>query len=123
MNKFHILVIVLFGFLLIPSNSFACENNSTKHSSTKETSSNMDKDDCCKNDNHSKTKNHEGCGGKCNHSKCGCATSCNSCTVAMDELKFNSNLFNFSSEKQNFHNYETNISSGFYSLWLIPKIS
>ncbi|PKB18479.1 hypothetical protein [Flavobacterium sp. 5] len=123
MNTFHILVIVLFGFLLIPSNSFACENNSTKHSSTKETSSNMDKDDCCKNDNHSKTKNHEGCGGKCNHSRCSCATSCNSSTVAINELKFNSNLFNFSSEKQKFYNYKTTISSGFNSLWLIPKIS
>ena len=123
MNKFHILLIVLFGFLSMPSNSFACENNSSKHSATKETSSKMEKDDCCKNDNHTKTKNHEGCGGKCNHSKCGCAISCNSCTAAMNELKFNSNLFNFSSEKQNFNNYETNISSGFYSLWLIPKIS
>jgi hypothetical protein len=38
-------------------------------------------------------------------------------------LKFNSNLFNFASEKQKFHNYETSISSGFNSLWLIPKIS
>ena len=121
MNKFHILVIVLFGFLLIPSNSFACENNSTKHSSTKETSSNMDKDDCCKNDNHSKTKNHEGCGGKCNHSKCGCASSCNT-SVSINELTFHRNIFNLFSEKQNFYNYETNISSGFNSLWLIPKI-
>lgn len=121
MNKFHILVIVLFGFLLIPSNSFACENNSTKHSSTKETSSNMDKDDCCKNDNHSKTKNHEGCGGKCNHSKCGCASSCNT-SVSINELTFHRNIFNLFSEKQNFYNYEANISSGFNSLWLIPKI-
>lgn len=118
MNKFHIIVIVLFGFLLIPSSSFACGNNSAK-----ETSAKMDKEDCCKNDNHSKKNNHEGCGGKCNHSKCSCATSCNSCTVAINELKSNSNLFNFSSEKQKFHNYETSISSGFYSLWLIPKIS
>lgn len=123
MNKFHILAIVLFGFLLMPSSSFACENNAPKHSATKEISSKMDKEDCCKNDNHSKTNDHEGCGKNCNHSKCGCATSCNSCTVAINELKFKSNIFNFSSEKQKFHNYETNISSGFNSLWLIPKIS
>lgn len=123
MNKFHIFVLVLFGFLLMPNNSFACENNSSKHSAAKETSSRMDNDDCCKNDSHSKNKNHDGCGGKCNHSKCACATSCSSCTVAINELKFNSNLFNFASEKQKFHNYETSISSGFNSLWLIPKIS
>ncbi|MEY3499870.1 MAG: hypothetical protein RL308_1539, partial [Bacteroidota bacterium] len=60
MNKFHILVIVLFGFLLMPSSSFACENNSSKHSSTKETSSKMDKEDCCKNEDHSKTNEHKG---------------------------------------------------------------
>jgi hypothetical protein len=124
MKKFHIIVIVLFGFLLMPSNSFACEMNSSKHSSTKETSSSkMEKDDCCKNDNHSKTNNQDGCGGKCKHSKCSCATSCNSSTVLINESKFNNNLFNFASEKQKFYNYETSISSGFNSLWLIPKIS
>lgn len=122
MNKFHIIIIVLFGFLLMPSSSFACENNSTKHSSTKETSSKTDKDDCCKNDNHSKTNNHEGCGGKCNHSKCNCTSSCNS-SISINELKFYSNIFNFSSEKQKFYSYETSTSSGFNSLWLIPKIS
>jgi hypothetical protein len=106
----------------MPSNSFACENNSAKHSSSKETSSKMEKDDCCKNDSHSKTKNHEGCGGKCNHSRCGCASSCNS-SVSMNELNFNRNIFNFSSEKEKFYDYETSISSGFNSLWLIPKIA
>ena len=120
MNKFHILVIVLFGFLLIPSNSFACENNSAKHSSKKEISSKTCNDDCCKKDSHSKNKNNKGCGGKCNHSKCGCASSCNT-SVSINELTFNRNIFNLFSEKQNFYNYETNISSGFNSLWLIPK--
>jgi hypothetical protein len=121
MKSIHILILVLFGFLLMPSNAFACEKNSTKHTSAKETSSKMDNYDCCKNDSHSKTKNHDGCGGKCNHSKCACASSCNS-SVSISEWNINSNLFNFSSEKQNFYNYETNISSGFNSLWLIPKI-
>ena len=121
MNKFHILVIVLFGFLLIPNGVFACENNSSKHSSRKEISSKTCNEDCCKNDSHSKSKNHEGCGGKCNHSKCGCASSCNS-SVSITEWDINTNRFNFSLAKQNFHNYETTISSGFNSLWLIPKI-
>lgn len=123
MNKFHIILIVLFGYLLMPASAFACENNSSKHSSQKEISSKTCDEDCCKKDGHSKTKNHEGCGGKCKNSKCGCVTSCNSSTVAFSELNFNSNLFNFASEKQKFHNYETSISSGFNSLWLIPKIS
>jgi hypothetical protein len=122
MNKFHILVIVLFGFLLVPSGVFACEKNSVKHSSRKEISSKTCNDDCCKKDGQSKSKNHEGCAGKCNHSKCGCASSCNT-SVSITEWNSTINRFNFSSEKQKFYNYETNISSGFNSLWLIPKIS
>ena len=122
MNKFHILVILLFGFLVMPSGVFACEKGSVKHSSIKDISSKICNDDCCKKDGHSNSKNHEGCGGKCNHSKCGCASSCNT-TVSINEWISTINLFNFSLGKQNFHNYETNISSGFNSLWLIPKIS
>lgn len=121
MNKFFTLVILLFGFLLMPNGAFACEKNSTKHSSRKEISSKTCNDDCCKMESHSKNKNSNGCGGKCNHSKCACASSCNTC-ISITEWNINSNLFNFSSEKQKFHNLETAISSGFYSIWLIPKI-
>ncbi|MBW4362145.1 hypothetical protein [Flavobacterium taihuense] len=121
MNKFHILILILFGFLLTPGDVFACEMNSANHSSRKEISSKMCNDDCCKKDSHSKSKNNDGCGGKCNHSKCGCASSCNS-SVSIAEWNSTINRFNFSSGKQGFCNYETNISSGFNSLWLIPKI-
>ncbi|QIH40177.1 hypothetical protein G7A72_15770 [Flavobacterium sp. Sr18] len=121
MKKFHILLIVVLGFLLMPTVTFACENNSEKQSCKKEISSKTDKKDCCEGDSHSKNRNNKGCGGKCSHSKCGCASSCNS-FVSINELKFNKDIFNFFSEKQNFYNYETSISSGFNSLWLIPKI-
>lgn len=116
MKNIHIFVFVLFGFLLMPSNTFACEKNSAK-----ETSSKMCNDDCCKKDSHSKTKNHEGCGDKCSHSKCGCSSSWNT-SVSITEWNIDTNRFNFSSEKQKFYNHETNISAGFNSLWLIPKI-
>ena len=119
MKKIYILVIVLFGFLLTPSSSFACENNSSKQATSKETSSKMNKDDCCKENTHSKNKN---CDGKCSHSKCGCASSCNS-SFSISCWNLNNNIFNFSYEKQNFYNSETFISSGYYSLWLKPKIS
>lgn len=120
MKNIHIFVFVLFGFLLMPSNTFACEKNSTKHTTAKEISSKVCNEDCCKNDSHSKSKNN-GCGGKCNHSKCACASFSNT-SITISEWDINNNVFNFSSEKQNFYNYETNISSGFNSLWLIPKI-
>ncbi|MFV8465801.1 hypothetical protein [Flavobacterium sp. LB1P62] len=123
MKKFHIFLIVVLGFFLAPTVTFACGNNSEKGSCNKETSSKTHKDDCfCSNDSHSKNKNHEGCGGKCGHSKCGCASSCNS-SITINGLNLNNKIFNFSYEKQNFYNSETFISSGFYSLWLIPKIS
>lgn len=126
MKKFHLLLIVLFGFLLMPSNAFACGNlcgNKTeKHSCKKETKYKTQKEDCCDNENPSKSKNHNGCEGKCGHAKCGCTTVTNGFTETI-ELNFKNNIFDFSTEKQKFYNTETFISSGFHSLWLIPKIS
>lgn len=121
MKKFHILLIVIFGILLMPSNTFACGNScgnkTEKHSCKKETSSKKDKDSCCSNDKNTKTKDHKGCGGKC-----GCTIVTNGFTATI-ELNFKNTNFDFYAEKQKFSNTETFISSGFYSLWLIPKIS
>lgn len=106
----------------MPGNAFACENNSAKHSCKKEISSKTCNDDCCNKNGHSKAKNNEGCGSKCNHSKCGCTSSSNT-SISITEWNSSTNCFNFSPEKQKFYNFETSISSGFNSLWLIPKIS
>lgn len=106
----------------MPSNSLACGNGSGKHSCKKEVSSKTDKDDCCKGDSHSKDKSNGSCGGKCGHSKCGCSQINNFFATVFD-LYFKNNSFNFSSEKQNNYHSETYRSSGFYSIWLIPKIS
>jgi len=122
MKKFHILFIVVLGFFLMPMLTHPCENNSLKHAISKETSSKINKDNCCKEDTRSKNKNHKDCDDKCSHSKCSCASSCNS-MFSISGWNLNNNVFNFSYEKQNFYNSETFISSGFYSLWLIPKIS
>ncbi len=123
MKKFHILLIVLFGFLLMPSAVSACGNHSEKSSCcNKETTSKTDKDDCCKNDSHSKNKNHDGCGGKCGHSKCGCSFTTTAFSSTF-EVNIKNNVFDFSYQKQKFYNSETNLSSGFHFLWLIPKIS
>lgn len=67
-------------------------------------------------------KKNDGCGGKCSHSKWACPSVSNGFTVS-SELVLKRNSFNFSSEKQKYSNAETFIFSGFYSLWLIPKIS
>ena len=120
MNKFHILAIVLFGFLLISISIFVCENNSAQHSSQKVISSKTCNSDCCKKDGHSKDKNHHACNGKCGHSNC--VTSSTHFSVLPSETRFQINNFSFSEKNQNYFNSETNLSSGFSSIWLIPKI-
>lgn len=118
MNKFHILVIVIFGLFLMPTATFACGSHSNKNSCNKETAANTEKMDCCKNDNHSKNKS---CNGKCGHSNCVRSTT-TSFSVVFSEVKFQTNNFDFSEKEQNYFNSEANLSSGFSSLWLIPKI-
>lgn len=115
MNKFHILVLVILGLFLMPTTTFACGMHSEKKSCNKETTEQMD---CCKNDNHSKNK---GCNGKCGHSNC-VTTATTHFSVVFSEVKFQINNFDLSEKEQNYFNSEANISSGFTSLWLIPKI-
>lgn len=122
MNKTHIVVIVLFGFLLMPCKTFACGSVSEKDSCKKEVSSKKENSHCCEGDNNSENKGKKGCAGKCGHSKCGCPASSNGFTLIHD-IHFKSNSFDFSTEKQKDFYSETVISSGFFSLWLIPKIS
>ncbi len=122
MNRFRIILIVMLGLFLMPRDTFACEKIVVNHSCTKETSQ-SDKDDCCSKTNHSGDKNHDGCGGKCGHSMCGCASICNGGIAFVNQLEFKNITLSFFSEKQKFYNSETSILTGFYSIWLIPKIS
>ena len=125
-NKFHIvLLIVTIGFFLMPVLAYSCEIKSNKSCCNKEMSSaEAEKMDCCKNTNDSKNKNqdHEGgCNGKCGHSNC--VTTSMHFSVVFFEIQFKNNNFAFSEKEQNYFNSKINLSSGFYSLWLIPKIS
>lgn len=118
-QKFHIFfLIIIIGFLLIPVMSYSCEMKVEKSCCNKEVSSSTaEKMDCCK----SKNKQSDGCNGKCGHSNC--VTISNQFSLVFFEMHFKNNNFAFSEKKQNYFNFNTNISSGFYSLWLIPKIS
>lgn len=128
MNKFRILIILLFGSLLMPNGVFACEKNSVSHSSRKEISSKMCNNNCCKKDNYLKNKNHDcckgkhKCNGKCGHSNC-VTTSSTQFGIVFHEMQFKNNDFVIYQKEQNYFKSNINLSSGFYSLWLIPKIS
>ena len=108
------------GFLLISNVGFACGMKFEKSGCKKEITSKTKKKDCC--DSKQSREKHTGCGGKCGHSNC--TTSVPSFSFILnDEMKFISNFFVFSTEKQKFYHNETTTSNGFFSLWLIPKIS
>jgi hypothetical protein len=116
---------LLFGFLLMPSITFACgkscESKTEKRCCKKETSSNKpEKKSCCSKDDNSESNDDKGCGGKC-----GCSSTCPSTPLNLfTDITFQNNIFNFSSiEKVKFLYTTPSISDGFYSIWLIPKIS
>lgn len=106
-------------------NAIACGKGSGKSSCKKEISSaKSEKKNCCNSDN-SKDKDHKGCKGKCAHSECGCSSTCPISSVSfLSEINFKNNMFGFSSiERVKFLYATPSILDGFYSIWLIPKIS
>lgn len=118
--KHNLFFIILLGFFLIPSNVKACGIKSDKSCYKTETFSKSEKNDCCKS-KHSKNKDNS-CGGKCGHSNCTSSTSINFSLLSDYDFAFKNNSFDFSTLKLQFYQSETFISSGFYSIWLIPKI-
>ena len=119
-NRLHIIILILtLGFFLSPTLSYACETKTEKTCCKKETTEKIEKKDCC-NNKHSKDKDNT-CGGKCGHSNCTTSTV-NFSLISCYEIEFKNNSFGFSSEKAKFYDGKTFISSGFYAIWLIPKI-
>ena len=103
----------------------ACGGSSKEKSCKKEISSTKkEQKSCCDSDN-SKEKDHKGCKGICGHSKCGCSSTCPTSSVSfMSEIEFQSlNYSVYLIEKTQFSYTSPSISDGFYSIWLIPKIS
>ena len=119
-KKFYIMLLVMLGFFMMPSVAFACGTKSEKACCKKEAASQTKKMACCNKEKSSKS--HEGCNGGCKH------VSCTSSIVSWDlssplYAALNSQLFSFSTEKQNYYYSEIFISSDFRSVWLPPKIS
>ncbi len=109
----------MLGFFM-PTSTYACGTKSEKSCCKKDTSEKKVEKDCCK-DKDSKDK-HTSCGGKCGHSNCTSASSVNFSILAFYDIDFKNNSFDFSTEQSNYYYSKTFISSGFYSIWLIPKI-
>ena len=120
-KRFHIYIIILIlGFFFLPNLNYACGNKVQTECCKKELSVKAEKKSCCKKSN-SKSSD-KSCGGKCN--------SCN-CTTVVVQMSINFvNTIEFPvatdeiyTKKSSFKYTNFTISSGYVSLWLIPKIS
>ena len=123
MKKFHIYTIILIvGFLLLPSLSYACGTKSEKACDKKEIASAHNQKDCCESSQSS--DENTGCEGKCCQSKCGCSLTSTTSSASIF-MHFNyQKIFNFSTrEKVSFHYTTPSLSAGYSSIWLIPKLS
>lgn len=112
---------VAFGFFLMPNATFACGNHSGKKMHKKEVSASQETNDCCGTNCSSKDNNHKGCNNKCGHSNCN-IPSIQVAFFVPFEAEINPNSVVFYTKKGNFFNLKTTVSSGFQTLWLIPKI-
>lgn len=114
----YILFFACLGFLLMPTQTYACNMSNAPSQKVNTPTSASKKDDCKDACTHQQNKKNH-CGNDCNNALCKCPTNSNTSF-------FYSNSFSFGKTKvyvtPSFLNYETNISKGFYSIWLIPKI-
>ena len=121
-KKFYILLIVLLGFFMTPSTSFACATKTEKECCKKGSSSEKDKKDCCNKEKTSNDSSHDGCKGACKDLTCSSSTFQLGLTSALYTELYNQ-IFSFSTEKKNYYYSEIFISSDFRTIWLPPKIS
>lgn len=115
----HFILLMFFTLCLSQNIAFACGG---KNSCKKEMSKTQEKD-CCGNscDNHGKD-NHKGCSGKCGHSSCVNPIVYNALNLT-PTFSIHTNSIVFSSEKTSFYYTSSQLSTGYYTIWLIPKIS
>lgn len=123
MKKFHIIALIILGMFLIPNSAIACGKENTKKEksccSKEKSEPKTEKKSCCGSDDHSE----KGCGGKCGHSNCTSTSIVYFSLITFNEIEIRNNFFVVNDKKHDFFHDEANISSGFHSLWLIPKIS
>lgn len=120
-RQFPILLIVMLGFLLTPTLTYACgKKTKTEKSCCEKTSSKSQQKDCCKKE-HSKTnKDNRDCEGNCGNASCHCPSVNFPISFPLvSELKHPVSFF----EKQNIFYPKTNTSLPFTSMWAPPKIS
>jgi hypothetical protein len=122
---FYIAIISVFGFFLIPSQSYACGTKSVKTEKScckKSKTEKNSKKDCCKKNNSKSDKEDKGCDGRCNNSNCSCSTVHFAFALPFyAEIK--AKTYFAENKKTKLYYNENYLSDGFVSIWLPPKIS
>lgn len=119
MKKWHFILLVLFTLSFAPSNAFACGDG--KKSCKKEMSDKKTDKNCCGTGDHS-NNDHKGCNGKCGHSSCvNPVVQITANVPATYTIHFKHT--SFTTVKPSFYYNQPRLSSGYYTIWLIPKIS
>jgi hypothetical protein len=122
MTRFlYIALFTLIGFVLTPTDTYACgaKSENTENTFNKQSNSKMEMKDCCDKEKGQCGKHGKDCDGNCGNPACHCPTNCTNFTIPF--------LAQFSQvklilSKPNFYYQETYYSSGFLSIWLPPKI-
>lgn len=119
-SSFVIILIMLFGFFFQPTQVLACGNNVNQKTMHLKVNKTEQKHHCTTKTEKTHSNDHD-CNGECGNVLCPHATHF-SILIAVNRENINNQL-SFSVEKQKFYDINTNISSGFLSIWLLPKIS
>jgi hypothetical protein len=110
---------MFFTLCLSQNSAFACGG---KKPCKKEMSKTQEKDCCGDSCGNHENGSHNGCNGKCGHSSCVnliVYTALNSIST----FSIHPDRVVFSTEKASFYYTSSRLSTGYYTIWLIPKIS
>jgi len=120
-RQISIMLIVMLGFFLTPTLTYACGKSHTKteKSCCDKKTSQTDKKDCCKNKSSHNQKDNDNCGGKCGNSSCHCPPISFGFVPTLSEPKYSVLVV---SKRQFFFYTNPYLSSGFHSIWQPPKI-
>lgn len=122
-KKIHILFIILtLGLFVTPTMTYACGTKSTKTEKYCCKKQNNNNKDCCKKHKSNNNKQSNGCDGKCGHSSCSCSAAYHVFNLPFP-AEIRMKTFFAEGKKLKFYYTKTRLSSGFYSIWIPPKIA
>ncbi|WP_348814003.1 hypothetical protein [Flavobacterium maritimum] len=120
MKNFLMLLLISFSIFQMYGNGFACIENKIKTEEScckKEIRLEIEKKYC----SHLSSVCKKECHDKFGHSTSTTNSSTHFSIINAIDINFHNNNFSFSLEKLKFHHLETFFSSGFNSIWIIPK--